>query len=244
MVCTLLKMCTGYVTASGNVIGIDGDFLLSIKAATDSANQQGDIAIALGHASGTTVPPKRYTFLCLIQLQNPLRPWVPDTVRWLKDAGIRPVMLTGDRPEAAIAVGKQAGIGAGCCLTGKDIAKMALQEVARQAAYVSIFARLSPSQKGILVRLLRERGHCVAMVGDGANDTIALRLADVGVAFEESSPLAKRVSRIIIRDLADLLTMIAGARRIEQWLERLTLFRIATLILMLVGLYVWMLGRV
>lgn len=241
----ILKMCTGYMTASGSVRNVDGDFLVSIKTATDSANQQGDIAVALGYSPGTAIPPKRYTFLCLIQLQNPLRPGVPDEVRWLKDVGIRPIMLTGDRPEAAMAIGKKAGIGpdSSYCLTGKAIAQMALEEVARQAAYVSIFARLLPSQKGILVRLLQERGHSVAMVGDGANDTVALRVADVGISFgKSSSPLAKRVSRILIQDLADLLTIIAGAKRIERWFKCFMLFRVAALISMPVGLYAWMLG--
>jgi len=241
----ILKMCTGYMTAPGNVSKVDGAFLGEIRAATDLANQQGDIAIALGYTPGTTIPPKHYTFLCLIQLHNPLRPGVPDEVRWLKEAGIRPIMLTGDRPKAARAVGKQAGIGLDpqYCLTGKNIAQMALEEIARQAAHVSIFARLLPSQKGILVRLLQQRGHSVAMVGDGANDAVALRAADVGISFgESSSPLAKRVSRILIHDLADLLTIISGAKRIERWLKVLMLFRIAVLISMLVGWYAWMLS--
>ena len=241
----ILKICTDYMTALGSVRRADGDFFVSIRAATDSANQQGDIVIAMGYSPGAITPPMRYTFLCLIQLQNPLRPGVPDKVRWLQDVGIRPIMLTGDRPEAAMAVGKKAGIGldSSYCLTGKAIAQMALNEVARQAAYVSIFARLLPSQKGILVRLLQERGHSVAMVGDGANDTVALGVADVGVSFRESSsPWAKRVSRILIHDLADLLTIIAGARRIKRWLKYLMLFRVAALIAMLVSLYAWMLG--
>jgi len=241
----ILKMCAGYMTASGGVSRVDGDLLVAIKAAADSANQEGDIAIALAYSPGTTIPPKRYTFLCLIQLQNPLRAGVPDKVCWLEGVGIRPVMLTGDRPEAAMAVGKKAGIGldSSYCLTGKAIAQMPLEEVARQAAYVSIFARLLPSQKGILVRLLQNRGHSVAMVGDGANDTVALRVADVGISFgESSSPLARRVSRILIHDLADLLTIIAGAKRTKRWLKCFMLFRVAALISMLVGLYAWMLG--
>jgi P-type Ca2+ transporter type 2C len=153
-------------------------------------------------------------------------------------------MLTGDRPEAAMAVGREAGIGPDSryCLTGKDIARMALQEVARQAAYVSIFARLLPSQKGVLVRLLQQRGHSVAMVGDGTNDTIALRVADVGFSFgESSSPFAKRVSRILIHDLADFLAVITGVKRMERRLKCLTWLRVIALISMLCGLYAWML---
>ena len=166
-------------------------------------------------------------------------------VRRLEEMGLRPIMLTGDRPETAMAIGKQAGIGldSSYCLTGKHIAQMALQEVARQAAYVSIFARLLPSQKGVLVRLLQQTGDCVAMVGDGANDTVALRAADVGLSFlESSSPLAKRVSRILINDLSDVLLIIAGAKRIKRGLKYLLLFRVIALISMLSGLYGWMLS--
>lgn len=239
----ILKMCTGYLTAPGSVREMDGGCLESLRIVTDSANQQGDIVLALGYGHGATAPPKHYTFLCLIRLQNPLRPGAADEVRRLKDAGIRPIMLTGDRPKAALAIGQKAGIGPRYCLTGKAIAQMALQEVARQADHVSIFARLLPSQKGVLVRLLQQRGQSVAMVGDGANDTVALKAADVGISFgESSSPLAKRVSRILIHDLADLLAIIEGARRIERRLRYLRLFRLAALISMLAGLYARALG--
>jgi P-type E1-E2 ATPase len=144
-----------------------------------------------------------------------------------------------------MAIGKQAGIGldSSYCLTGKHIANMALQEIGRQAADMSIFARLLPWQKGVLVRVLRQGGNRVAMVGDGPNDTVALRVADVGLSFlENSSPLARRVSRILIHDLSDVLLIIAGAKRIERGLKYLLLFRVIALISMLSGLYGWMLS--
>ena len=121
-------------------------------------------------------------------------------------------MLTGDRPEVAMEVARKARISPNSdyCLTGKQMVGMALSDVARQAAYVSIFARLLPSQKGVLVRLFQQTYHCVAMVGDGANDTLALKAAQVAISFmKNSSPMARRVSDILISDLSDLLTVIA-----------------------------------
>jgi len=120
---------------------------------------------------------------------------------------------------------------------------MGFADIAWQSAYVSIFARLLPSQKGVLVRLFQQRNHTDAMVGDGANDVIALRAADVGISFvEHSSPLARRVSKVLINDVADLLVLIRSARRLRWWVRFLTLLRVAVLLALFMGLYAWMLN--
>jgi P-type E1-E2 ATPase len=142
-------------------------------------------------------------------------------------------------------IGEEIGIGneSSYCLTGKSMAKMDLSEIARQSNYISVFARLLPSQKAILVMLLQQRNNSVAMVGDGANDTVALKVADVGIAFaENSSPLAKRVSKILINDLADLLTIIQSARRTKWRVRYLMLFRVIAVISTLLTLYARMLN--
>lgn len=151
-------------------------------------------------------------------------------------------MLTGDRPETALKISQECGIAnvPNSCLTGKHLEIMELSEVARQADYVSVFARLLPSQKGVVIRLLQQKGHYVAMLGDGANDTIALKAADVGISFvKNSSPLAKRVSKILINDSADLLVVIQGAKRLKWRVRYLTLFRFVVLTLIIFGMYAW-----
>jgi P-type E1-E2 ATPase len=90
---------------------------------------------------------------------------------------------------------------------------MPLSEVARQCEYISVFTRLSPSQKGIIARIFQQRGHRVAVVGDGTNDVIALKSADVGISFVEgSSPMAKRKAKVLINDLTDILRVMETAR--------------------------------
>ena len=151
-------------------------------------------------------------------------------------------MLTGDRPEVAMEVARKARIGRNSdyCLTGKQMVGMALSDVARQAAYVSIFARLLPSQKGVLVRLFQQTYHCVAMVGDGANDTLALKAAQVAISFmKNSSPMARRVSDILISDLSDLLTVIQEATTIQWQVGWLLSARDLAVIAMLLAWYAW-----
>jgi magnesium-transporting ATPase (P-type) len=231
--------------ASGAESRMNGAFLRSNRQVLDLAKERGEIVLAMACSQGPEMPPRRYMFLCLVCLQNPLRPEVQDWIRRLEAENVRPVMLTGDRAETAMTVGRQAGIhhDSSYCLTGKDIAQMPFDEVARQAAHVSVFARLLPHQKGILVRLLQQSGHCVAMVGDGANDTIALRSADVGVSFvENSSPFARRASKILVHDVGDVLTIIAGAKRIKEQVEMFGMLGAIALISMLIGLYWWMLS--
>ena len=174
-----------------------------------------------------------------------MKPGVPEVVKRLKDNGIRTLILTGDRPETTVKIGGEIGIdnNPNYCLCGKIMAQMELSDVARQTDYVSVFARLLPSQKGILIMLLQQRKKIVVMVGDGANDTVALKVADVGISFvENSSPLAKRVPKILINDLADLLTIIQSAKRVKQRIKYLTLFRVVILVSMFFILYAWMLN--
>jgi magnesium-transporting ATPase (P-type) len=242
----ILRMCKNYITTSGIEKNVTLDFLSSINAKTYSINQKGDVAIALAYSSGTSETPlPHYSFLCLLQLTNPVKPGVPEVIRNLKEKGKRTLILTGDRPETAMKIAGEIGIDnkSNYCLTGKTMAKMEFSEIARQSDHISVFARLSPSQKGILIMLLQQRNNSVAMVGDGANDTIALKVADVGISFvENSSPLAKRMSKILINDSADLLTIIQSARRLKWRVKYLMLSRIIGLISMLLVLYMLMLN--
>ena len=243
----VLPNCSDYVAESGGTHRFDANALLTMRQRAQIINQQGGIALALACQRGTTpIPPTRYTFLCLVHLENPLRAGAPDCVRALKEKGMRVVMLTGDRPEVALAVGKQAGIDSQpqVCLSGKQIAAMALSDIALQSSYISIFARLLPSHKGMLVRALQQRHHTVAMVGDGTNDVIALRGADVAISFaEHSSVLAQCVADILINDLADLAAVIASAERMRWQSHRLAVARALVAAVILLGSYGWLLSQ-
>ncbi|NPV09699.1 MAG: cation-transporting P-type ATPase [Anaerolineae bacterium] len=239
----ILPMCGDYLNAVGAETKLDPAALSRLRHHLEAAGQAGDILIALAYHRGARgAPPQRYTFLAAVQLANPLRPGVPAMVAGLKEAGLRVVMLTGDRLETAMAIAREAGIYAGpaASRTGKQVAAMALTELARRTASASVFARLLPWQKGLLIRVWRQTDQVVAMVGDGANDTIALRVADVGISLVEgSSPLAKRESQVLIREVGDLLPLIQGARSLHQLIRRFVVVRMTALMAVLLPWYAW-----
>jgi Ca2+-transporting ATPase len=239
----ILGICNRYVTATGTKKKVDSEFRLFNNSNIDAISQNGDTAIALAFTSDITdKSPIKYTFLCLLQLDNSLQPGVRQIISGVREKGIRSILLTGDRAETAARISADSGItkNSRLYLDGRTMDRLELTEVARQASYCSVFARLLPSQKGVLIRLLQQKGHCIAMVGDGPNDGIALKVADIGISFvKNSSPIARRLSRILINDLADLLRLIEGANRINRRVKHLKLFRILIVAVSLLGAYVW-----
>lgn len=242
----VLRKCHAYVTTGGAQKALDAEFRRSLNAHLDAISQQRDTTIALAY--GTEPPdraPTSYTFLCLFHLENPLQPDTRDSVSALTARGIRSIMLTGDRAATAIKVGAACTISkeSQACLTGPVMERMGAGEIARQAAFCAVFAQLMPSQKGFLIRYLQRDGHCVAMIGDGPNDGIALRAADVGIAYvTHGSPIARRLAKILINDLADLALLVESAfktqRRTQQW-KWLRIVAIATICLSLIA---WLLS--
>ncbi|MEA4924189.1 MAG: HAD-IC family P-type ATPase [Syntrophomonadaceae bacterium] len=241
----ILEICNSYMTANGTREKADYKFRLHCSAQIDTINKQGDTALALAYsATRPGLNPAAYTFLGLLQLENSLQLGARETIAELRARGIKSVILTGDRNETAVQIAQKCGItdDVKFYLSGKTIARMELSELARQAAYCSVFARLLPSQKGSLIRLLQQRGHCIAMVGDGPNDGIALKVADIGISLvQNSSPVARRLAQVLITELADLPQLVDRANRIRKKNHYAKLFRYLVLAVLLLGSYGWVL---
>ena len=224
---------------------MDPDVWLSIHQEIGMLDQSADTIIAIAYSHGTTNGDLiSYIFLSLIKLENSLQPEVREVIRNLTSKGIRSIVLTGDRVETALHVSEACGISyhSKAVLSGKAIDKMGLSEVARQTSFYSVFARLTPSQKGVLIRLLQQKGHSIAMIGDGPNDGIALKAADIGISFvKNSSPIARRLANILINDLGDVGALIEGARRMKTRDRQLKKLRIVLMITSLTAPYIWIL---
>jgi Ca2+-transporting ATPase len=124
------------------------------------------------------------TFLGLIGMIDPPRPEAADAVQTCREAGIKPVMITGDHPLTARAVASELGILTnGRVISGQELDEMAPADLARDLDDIEVFARVSPANKLQVVTGLQEAGHLVAMTGDGVNDAPALKKADIGVAM-------------------------------------------------------------
>jgi len=124
------------------------------------------------------------TLLGLAGMIDPPRPEAGEAVRTCRDAGIRVRMITGDHPLTARAVAREVGIlGESEVVTGAELEQLDDAELGREAEHREVYARVSPAHKLRVVTALQDRGHVVAMTGDGVNDAPALRKADIGIAM-------------------------------------------------------------
>jgi len=235
----IAKMCKDYVTATGETKKMDSNFWRFNRLDLESASQNGNAVIALAHSEKS---PSELTYWCLLQLENPLQVGAGEAIKAVTKKGIRSLLLTGDRAETALSVAEDCGIinDSKAVLIGKTLDRMESSEMVKQSAYCSVFARLIPSQKGFLIRLLQQDGHCVGMIGDGVNDGIALKAADVSISFAENSSLiARRLAKILINKISDLSKLLESAYRLKKQSKQLRVIRILIMTALLIGIYLW-----
>ncbi len=162
--------------------------------------------------AGDSLDPRRLvglTFLGLLAVSDPVRATAAQAVRELAQAGVRTVMITGDHPGTAEAVARDLGLTSRLgVLTGAELSEMDEATLDRKIHRIGVFARVTPPQKVRIVRALQRVGRVVAMVGDGANDAPAIRLANVGIAVGEQSTTAARAAADILLTDARLETLV------------------------------------
>jgi cation-transporting ATPase I len=163
-------------------------------------------------AQGDSLDPRRLvglTFLGFLAFSDPVRESAPVAVRELAEVGVRTVMITGDHPRTAEAVAREVGLlRDGVVLSGAQLSELNDEQLDGRIRGISVFARVTPAQKVRIVRALQRSGRVVAMVGDGANDAAAIRLANVGVAVGEQSTTAARAAADIVLTDARLATLV------------------------------------
>lgn len=146
---------------------------------------------------------RNLVFAGMAGMVDPPRPEVKEAVQLCRQAGIRPVMITGDHVLTAEAIGRELGIyqKGDCAVTGAELDKMSDKELETAAETCTVFARVAPEHKVRIVQAFQKRGNVVAMTGDGVNDAPALKTADIGCAMGKSgTEVAKGASDLILTD--------------------------------------------
>jgi Ca2+-transporting ATPase len=151
------------------------------------------------------------TFVGLVGLQDPPRPEVPGAIATCQRAGVRAIMITGDHPLTAKAIGRQVGLnGNHKVVTGPELDQLSDDELKKLVKQTSIFARTTPEHKLRIVKALQANGERVAVTGDGVNDAPALSAADIGVAMGETgTDVAREAGAMVLTD--DNFTTIVNA---------------------------------
>lgn len=151
-------------------------------------------------------------FVGLVGIIDPPRPEVKRAVEKCRRAGIKVIMITGDHKKTAVAIGRQINLleVGSVVLTGEELDGMSDNELSRIIDSAAIFARTSPNQKLRIVKALKDKGHIVAMTGDGINDAPAVKEANIGLAMGKAgADVTKETASIILTD--DNFTTIVRA---------------------------------
>lgn len=140
--------------------------------------------------------------LCgLISFEDPPRKGVKETIAVAAMAGIRTIMVTGDHSLTAASIAEKTGIPAGKVIEGKDVDKMTDDELGEALSLASVFARTSPQHKYRIVNALQKKGEVVAVTGDGINDVLALKAADIGIAMGiRGTDVARDAAEVVLAD--------------------------------------------
>ena len=191
----------------------------------------------------------------IVILTEEIRPDAAETLAYFRQQGVEAKVISGDSPETVAAVARQAGVAApgGGELVALDARTLPagaggghetdedLERLADAVEGASVLGRVTPEQKRALVRALKSRGHVVAMTGDGVNDSLALKDADLGIAMGNGAPATKAVARLVLLkgEFSALPGVVAQGRRVMANTERIaSLFLAKTIYASLIAVVV------
>ena len=232
----VLSMCSGQLAATGpvpldsesvmehvhlmaadalRVLAMAYKEVLTNKVSIDSAEMEGLTFLGI---QGMIDPPKQESI---------------DAIKKAKQAGIKPVMITGDHAATARAVARQLGIGEDSdeVLTGEQISAMSDDELYQAVERVSVYARTAPEHKYRITQQLQKRGHIVAMTGDGVNDAPALKAADIGIAMGiTGTEVSKEAADMVLTDdnFASIVAAVEEGRHVFNNIWKVILYLLPT----------------
>jgi Ca2+-transporting ATPase len=236
----LLKRCTKALV-SGNAVEltdrIRADILSANKAMADKA-----LRVLAASYKELENEPSEYTseavendlcFVGLVGMIDPVRPEVKPAIDECRSAGIRPIMITGDHKDTAIAIAMQLGIitDASQAITGAELDDISDEEFESSVEKFSVYARVQPEHKTRIVNAWRKKGMVTAMTGDGVNDAPSIKNADIGVGMGiTGTDVTKNVADMILADdnFATIVSAVGEGRRIYDNIRKAIQFLLAS----------------
>jgi len=210
----MLDICSS-VESGPNIITLTEDLRIKLKQLRDQLNSDGLRVIAVGYKPMPNInkiskaDESNLVFSGFVAFLDPPKETTAEALRLLKENNVKVKILTGDNAVVAKKICHDVGLEADHIALGSDIEKLTDPELAELAEKVSIFAKLSPLQKARIVRVLKSNGHTVGFMGDGINDSAALREADVGISVDTAVDVAKEAADIILLE-KNLLVLEKG----------------------------------
>lgn len=229
----ILKRCT-HIRLDGKVVPFTPAHKQNIRNAIKEMSSRALRVLALAMRTGDRkATEKELIFVGLAGMKDPIRPGVAEAVTSCQKAGVKVVMITGDRVDTAYAIAGELSIADSMsqCMTGSQLDHLPDTEFKKAVRNIHVFAQVSPSHKTKIVKALKETGNVVAMTGDGVNDAPSLKSADVGIAMGKAgTDVAKNASDIILTDdnFATIVKAIEQGRSIYANIKKSVLFLLSS----------------
>ena len=218
----MLQVCA-YTEQQGRVVPLTGEMREQVLKSVSMLNEKG--LRVLGLAQRTNPSPagvfsvedeREMVLIGYLAFLDLPKPTTAGAVEALQSHGVDVKVLTGDNEKVARCICDMVGIPSERMLLGEELEKMTDQELRIRAEEASIFAKLSPEQKARVVEALRENGHSVGYLGDGINDSAAMKASDVGISVDNAVDIAKECAQVILlkKDLLVLEEGVLEGRRV------------------------------
>ena len=216
----LIGKCAYYIDSDGRRVPMTDEYRAEIlranKAMADRALRVLACAERVWDAKPVNFEPEtleqELCFMGLCGMIDPVRPEVVDAISECREAGIRPIMITGDHIDTAVAIAKELGIltDGSEAITGAQLNEMSDEEFEQKFKNISVYARVQPEHKTRIVNAWRKAGYVTAMTGDGVNDAPSIKSADIGVGMGiTGTDVTKNAADMVLAD--DNFATIVGA---------------------------------
>ncbi len=236
----LLDRCTGYLSENG-VVPMTDEIKNEIKTKNKEFADKALRVLGAGYREYSNLPKsfeaedleKDLIFIGFTGMIDPCRPEVYEAIKECRKAGIRPIMITGDHIDTAVAIGKDLKIisDRSEAVEGSQLEKLTDIELIEVVKTCSVFARVQPEHKTRIVRALKTQDYIVAMTGDGVNDAPSIKAADIGVAMGiTGTDVTKGASDMVLADdnFATIVNAVEEGRKIYDNIRKVLQFQLST----------------
>ena len=246
----VINLCTHYLK-DGKPVPMTEEYKATILAANKGFADRALRVLACGTRTYSAEPasyePEALEHdLCFIGLSamiDPVRPEVKVAIEKCRSAGIRPIMITGDHVDTAVAIAKELGIleGDAKAITGSQLNEMSDEEFAKEFQNISVYARVQPEHKTRIVTAWKGAGYITAMTGDGVNDAPSIKAADIGVGMGiTGTDVTKNVADMVLADdnFATIVGAVEEGRRIYDNIRKAIQFLLGSNISEVISIFV------
>ena len=237
----LLDRCVSYLNNDGSIVPMTDEIKTMIKSKNKEFADKALRVLGVAYKNYNNTPEsfeadileKDLTFIGFLGMIDPCRPEVYQAIKECKSAGIRPVMITGDHIDTAVAIGKDLEIitEASEAVTGSQLEKLTDIELIEVVKVCSVFARVQPEHKTRIVRALKAQDLVVAMTGDGVNDAPSIKSADIGISMGiTGTDVTKGASDMVLADdnFATIVNAVEEGRKIYDNIRKVLQFQLST----------------